>query len=560
MRLFFILLIIPWAAMANVIRGSFNPAVPLVNEPFRFIVEVESTINERPYVSFNPVGAEVTGRSELGSSVQTSIINGQISTRRIVRISYDMLATSAGQVRIRDLKAELGREVVVGPDLTVNVVTQRAAPSLFFVKAEATKTEIYSGEGINVDYYLYFRVPLLGLEIQDFPRLNNFIKRFHMTNDSHETVEYEGTLYRRRKAYSARLYPERLGEIVVDPIRLRIQYTDQPSGGLGGFGGIGRHQQTRSIISEEIIINVRELPLDNVPKNFTGLVGNHQFELSIPRTRFVINEVVELQLKVVGDGALEHFGAPQILSHPNLEAFDTKSDFREINNQSAQKVFNYTFIARGGVDLKDHKISLSYFDPNAEKFREVELVLPELFVSPAQVGGTEDTQAIIEDSSRVRPAQELPVKLNAPYFYSPRYSMLETRNLFKAINVILLALLALCVALLVKNGQQNNGRKKKYQDAVSTLRRNGLSYEGLFRVFTVVMEDDVISDLSSIIDGMTLSVDAKKYFKGLVSIAEKENYKNSQATVEFNFEKRYFKELINAQRSNIVNEESNQFA
>jgi len=509
------------------VKVRFDPVSPLVDETFRMIVDVETSQNGKPYISFNPGRAEVIQRMELGTTSQTTIINGQISSKRIYSFAYDLVADSAGSLRITNFLVEIDSKTTKVADQTVNIVRERAAPRSYFVRADLPKTELYVGEGVNVDYYLYFRVPVVGMEILDFPKLNGFIKRFYMTSDQYETIEEGGTLFRRRKAYSARVFAEKEGRLIIDPIKLRIQYTDQPSGGsFSGFGFQTRQHQTRSVQSDPVTITVKPLPTENLPKHFTGLVGKHDFKLDFPRDRFLVNEAVDFSLEVTGGGALENMSAPKFLNIDALEEFDIKSEMREVNEAVAKKTFSYTYLARAAHSSSEQSIKFAYFDPESEKYIDVEFKVPAIVISGGSAGAVSADNSLAglnkEDISPVRVATpSVSYQFLAPRFTESSRSFIN-RNMLRLINTIISILIIVLLLISVIKFKSFNSNLKRFELLKQKLKKEGMDFRTLFELISCMAPDGkTVSTSRDLLQNSALSAESKEYFCRLLEQIEK---------------------------------------
>lgn len=537
-------------AYANRISIDVEPVKPVLNEPFVATVLIETTDSQRPSFSFNPIGIEVIDRREEGISTQTTIINGQISMKRIYQIAYTLTATRVGTVRLTDVKATIGNKTIQGDPVTIDIISERAAPRMFFVRAEPSKNEVYMGEGLNVEYYLYFRVPVVNLEILDFPKLNGFIKRFHMTNDHHETVEVDGNLYRRRKAYSARVYPERIGELYIDPIRLNVHYSDQSSGSLSAFGFNSR-QQSRSIFSENVIVKVNPLPLENLPANFIGLVGEHSFNLEIKRNRFLKNEVVEVILEIEGDGALENINPPDLLTNQAFEKFDVKQEFREISPSLAKKIFNYTYIAREAVQLPRSSLELSFFSTSENRYKNVQLELPELVVADTDSSAGNPRQPTINPKVDAVTPKQYDLKLLSPIFSSVHssgiLSKIRTQNI-----ILILILLLFAVWLSSFVGVYKYKADAEFKRQVKEIKHKGLSYQRLFGIFDYCIDLLKTNDLRDSILQSDLTNESKDYFIKLLNQIESAEFHNSQNKINPKFEKNHYDNLFKLKQKKMV--------
>ena len=79
-----------------------------------------------------------------------------------------------------------------------------------------------------------------------------------------------------------------------------------------GFGFGNQRFKNKDLSSPMVEIEVLPLPTEGVPSSFTGLVGEHEFNLSVPKTKYLVNEPIEIKLEVKGKGALENLDAPAI--------------------------------------------------------------------------------------------------------------------------------------------------------------------------------------------------------------------------------------------------------
>ena len=546
------------ALMADTLSVRLNPNRPLKGETFSLDFIVDLTSNNEPFISFDPGGLEVLGKREGGISIQTMIVNGNLSTKKTMTVSYDLLSSRAGNFYIKDITAEVGDKTLKHKNITVRVLNSRPRPKDMFLKAEVNKQTVFVGEGIDLRYYLYYRVPKVNQEIKSFPKLNKFIKRFHhKNNEREETVEYQGVVYRRTLMYSARLYPEAEGKAFIDPLRIQVQFQKRTRNSpFGSFGfNIGR-LQSKVLQSDRVKITVKPIPTENLPNDFTGLVGKHEFSLTMPRSKFLVNEAVELRLMANGPGALEKMEAPKLLQNDAFEEFDTKSDLTETSKSQAQKVFDYTFLARGPVDIKDLSYSLSYFDPETENFESIELKIPELVVqgtqgTPVRGGNTSQGKSSQERSDyRQDVFQDAPLKPLSPIFTSDSSSTLSLKLLgFTNIGlgvIIILSLIWLLVPVFL-GGVGPGVEDKIFKDIV----KNGITYSKVFQLFQVLSKDISNEKLVGLVNDLPLSEGAKTYFKGIIQDLERSTFSNvDKKRVRIN--KGYFKELLKVIKSESI--------
>ncbi len=371
-------LCLPLFAVAQSVDVSVDPTEAIVNESFYVTFKVKITGSESPYINFTPVNASVLGKREASTSISTVIINGKYSVTKEQTYVYELISERTGTAYIKDIVVNLNGVNSKLKDLKVNIISEKRKLQDVFLEAIPSKRKVFVGEGIDVNYYLFYKVPVIANDVKEFPKLNKFIKRFYKTTGNVETVQYRGEVFRRVLAYSARAYPEKPGVAVLDTMKISAQVADQRS--FDPFGGLSNSYRQKDISSPRVEIDVLPIPVDKMPTNFSGLVGQHEFNLTGGKAKYLINEPIEFKLEVKGPGALENFQAPSLFNSDLIESFDTKSDMVEVSEGVAVKKFDFTFLARSSVNIEERELSFSVFDPEKEIFIEKIIKIPAIAV------------------------------------------------------------------------------------------------------------------------------------------------------------------------------------
>lgn len=524
-------------SIADELTIEVNPSQPVVGENFSLLFNIETIERDEPYISFNPGTARVVGRSNEGYSSMTSIINGKISIKKTVSYRYVLVAERSGQVRISDIVVDINGTKLNHKDIKLNVLREAPETPDLFVLAVPSKKEAYVGEGVDVYYYLYARANILASQIKEYPKLSDFVKRFQNPNERTETVEYGGKVFYRSAKYVARVYAEKPGKATIDPLKLEINYS--LSGRNDFFGMAARNIKQRTLTSKKVEIDIKALPATNVPSNFTGLVGQHEFRLSVPRSKYLVNEAVEARLEVTGEGALETFNAPQLYKSEFLEEFDTKSEITPVNDQVVRKVFEYTLLARNKVQLPKRVETFYYFDPNGERYVGVDVEIPEV-----EVGGSA-TSSI--NKNRPTPAQNQNIQAPSVVKDSPISLLAPTfiENEKKSINIemkIVNLLLALTIALLVLSMIKIDVVKmpSDIEGHYGALKKGRFTHTDIFQVLSKLNEE---VGVNAKIDASSMTDESKKYFKNLYKGIEQEVYKNHKNLLTSKIKKKHLKAL-----------------
>lgn len=565
------LLLVASALHAEDIEVEVSPPEPVMNESFFVTFKIKTTGNVEPYISFTPNGAVVQGKSEQAVSISTTVINGKFTTSREQSYVYELFAERQGQVLLRNIKVEIGGKVTSLKDVRVNVLAEARRIPDAFMEANASKTRVYLGEAIDVNYYLYFKTSISANDVKEFPKLNKFIKRFHHINSPVETVQYKGQIFKRILAYSAKLFPEKVGKAVLDPMTISVQIIENDySSPFGGFGMGAQRYKNKDLASPRIEVEVMPLPAENVPPGFTGMVGEHEFNLNVSKNKFLVNEPIEVKLEVKGKGALENMDAPVIYSDNNLEQFDTKSEVTELGTQAAKKVFEYTYLARAPMNIAARELNLAYFDPGSGRYIEKKLTIPAIEVSGVAASApTTDAASAGKDQNSPQTSGVQENDFLSKLFSSNDGSKKIDKNVVGLVGPMLkgesrwfdrwfdIFNLGLGAVILTTLGLWYVESKKvvavgdhavEIKKIISQMKSKGLNYSDLYKVVSVLDKQNKMSgggvSIFMVIDQSPLSEEAKSYFKNALLVCEEKTFAIDKIDRKAEFKNAFFKEII----------------
>ena len=536
--LIFMLAIFSLSSWAQ-ISIDFKPERPVIDESFDMIVTVAFEGNEEPFISFDPGGLNVEGRRKGGVSFTTQLINGQFTSQKTMSFVYQLRANRAGSFYLRDFNVRVGDKTFSKDNVRVQILREAEKPKDYFIEAIPSKESAYKGEGFFVNYYLYTRVPIYNKELKEYPKLNGFLKRFKNVDETPERVERGGLIYQRSKQYSARLFAEKTGELVIDPLKLQV------SVGFGGAGGFGlRDMRNVTLSSSPIRVKISEPPVDSIAEGFTGLIGEHTFSLIMNKTKFLVNEPVEVKLEIVGPGLLEKMDDPVLFSHPDLESFDTRSEIQEIAQDKSRKVLEYTYLPRGQMNIEARILKLSVFDPDSMSYKTTEITLPELKVIGGAISTNNRSAPKQQPGSSVNPPNQVMQQTIALTPVSP-FSSILTENPFDSVARLVLAACTLLLILsMLSNLQLSTASKKErlwriYQQRLS----KGIDFKAMYQ-FINEIEPVRESDLDTVIAKKNLPEDVKAYFNELIAGLRSSTYSKNSNESKPKPQKTMFKKLI----------------
>lgn len=536
----FLLIFMPNFVLAN-IDVSFRPERPVFNESFEMEVVVAFEGSEEPFVSFDPGGLVVEGRRKGGVSFTTQLINGQFTSQKTMSFIYQMRANRAGTFYLRDFNVKLGDKTLNKDNVRVSVLREAEKPRDYFLEATPSKDKVYKGEGFFVDYYLYTRVPIYNQELKEYPKLNGFLKRFKNVDETPDRVERGGLIYQRSKKYSARLFAEKTGELTIDALKLQVAI----GFGGSGFSGYGlRDVRNVTLSSTPVKIEVSEPPTGNVAEGFTGLVGDHSFNLVTRKSKYLVNEPIELKLEVVGPGLLEKMDDPVFYTHPDLESFDTRSEIQEVAANRSRKVIEYTYLPRGQMSIAARTLKLSVFLPEQKMYKTYDIQIPELTVVGGVASASSQPNVPVQESTSA-PMPVVKQTISVPLTPVSPFGILNSRVLplsYAQIALILTGALLLLAVATNLSFSRDNTRMELWRSYKQHIAR-GVDYKGLLH-FLLAIYPNSKNDLEQTLQESELPSDVKTYFVQLIQELRRSTYAAGGSARKIKPQTRMFKKLV----------------
>lgn len=249
------------------------------------------------------------------------------------------------------------------------------------VSLTPSKKSIYEGEQfyVTLGFHTYEHFEG-GLQATDMSTGNDFI--VHRGDLS--TMEFKPVEGARREmqasAKFAWLSPTKNGNLQIPPFKFKYTKRGEPKivEEKKQMGGMSFHSQSikqESIEAETqtptVTINVKPLPAQGKPADFSGMVGDYKFTADFDRTNLKVGEALTLSVNIKGDGT------PGTITDPKLPDF---SEFRSVppeNNISKKisgnkvittkdiKVFLYPK-KKGTFEIP--AINYSWFNPAKKKY------------------------------------------------------------------------------------------------------------------------------------------------------------------------------------------------
>ena len=206
-----------------------------------------------------------------------------------------------------------------------------------FLQAEVDRRSVFQNQPVNIVFKIYTRVEVTGFNITKPPDLKGFWSEDY--NVSPRPVTYEevvdGKKFLVAEIRKSAVFPTNPGEKVIDPLEgeceVRLPEANRSRDIFERFfdddffGGnpFGRRVRTK-IVSKPIKIEVKPLPEEGKPGDYSGVVGEFGMTASLDKDQVQVNEAVTLKVRFNGTGNIKMLPEPEIIFPPDIETYEPK--------------------------------------------------------------------------------------------------------------------------------------------------------------------------------------------------------------------------------------------
>ena len=397
-----------------------------VNERLRVDFEMnQDGDNFRPpsFQGFTVVGGP-------NQSISKQWVNGKSSFSKT--FSYFVQPKATGKFKIgqaeididgktyKTLPVEITVTGAVDTSQNPNDPTVAASENLHLV-AEVSKSNPYLNEALTVVYKLYVsrETGVTGWNEINAPKFSDFWsqsideKQFKVYDGSYEGKPYRYVILRRTL-----LYPQKTGELTIEPLSLNIN-VDAPTNRRDIFGMRITRPAQITVTAPTRKVNVKALPENGKPESFTGAVGTFDFDVTASKTKLDAQQALDLTLSAKGNGNLKLFNLPKPKLPSSLEVYEPENeqDIKvSVNGMTGKNAQRYTIVPQQKGSYPIPPIRFSYFDPATEQYKT--LSSDEIIID------VENGPATLADNS----ANKIPVEAKNQFNYIKSDANLVAQN------------------------------------------------------------------------------------------------------------------------------------
>jgi hypothetical protein len=316
------------------------------------------------------------------TSVNQSWINGKSSYSKTY--SFYLMPKAVGEFTIGSASVIIDGITYKTEPIKITVLDQKPvskdkddpdyiASQNIKLKMVLSNASPYVNEQFTLSYYLYFKTSISSPQVIQAPTFNGFWSQDMETPRNYKVEQkyLDDELYQRILLKKTVLIPQKSGKFEIEPLVLQVPLQIS-TGRIDIFGQRITKQHNYNAATPKRTINIKSLPLKNKPADFSGAVGDFDFDVSLSKSSVKANESITLKTSVKGKGNLRLFSMPEIELANELEMYEPKySENVKMGafGLSGSIVNEYIIIPRYRGEYKLPDISFSYFDPKSKKYK-----------------------------------------------------------------------------------------------------------------------------------------------------------------------------------------------
>ncbi len=524
-----------WAQ--NVSITATAPNVVKVGEQFRlnYVINAKPSSFGAPEIS----NFYVLSGPNQSTSQSIQIINGRRTSSVTITYSYYLQATGEGDFTIPAATAVVENKNYTSNTVKIEVIKGEnpagtTQPSIsqtqqpqdidvsedLFVRILSNRKNIYRGEYIIATIKLYTRLSITGFGESEMPDFQGFWTQDieSPTNLNLVRENVNGKIFNTAVIKKVILFPQKTGEIIIDPFKLETyirQQTNRPRSPFDDFFGNSYSNVVKPLVSNTAKIQVKDLP-PGAPEGYSGAVGNLAVKAEIDKQDAVTNDALTFKVIVSGNGNVQLIDAPRINFPPDFETYDPKiqTDVTNgVNGQSGTKTFEYLLIPRHAGNFRIPQVTLNSFEPKSGQYKTSSTTEFNISISKGNeeeavsvIAGRskEDLMIIGSDILFIKDNQFKMFRIGQGFFGSSLLYLLYAGIFLLFLGVLLIRRKRIQRQQnveLVKNQRASREARRRLKEAATNMKKNESEafYEAVLKALTGYLVDKLnipMADLS----------------------------------------------------------------
>ena len=329
----------------------------------------------------------------LGPSTSVSIVNGDYHSER--SLVYNLFPNKVGKFQIPAITATIAGQNYTTKPIDVEVfqnapqaqassdtTDQSQAPSAeslkdkLLIMVSVDKTDVYVNEQVPLTIKLLVNgVPVRDIQYPQFDKTGLVVDAYDKPEQNSEVVngnKYDTVIFK------TNIYPSRLGNLTLGPVQIQgnvIYKTGQsnPFGqanslfGADVFNNFFDSYATRplTMTSQPIQLHVLPLPEINRPEDFSGAIGQFDFQASVAPLQVKVGDPLTLKMDIKGNGNFKSFKMPTFKSS-GFKSYDPQ--VKDVGNK---KTAEQVIIPTSAQMMEVPALHFSFFDTTIKDYKTI---------------------------------------------------------------------------------------------------------------------------------------------------------------------------------------------
>ena len=260
-----------------------------------------------------------------------------------------------------------------GNGKTDNITVKDKVEGAFLV-AEVSKDNPYVNESVGLTYKLYIpkNYGVTNYNETEQPQYNGFwVQDINKNISGPYQGEIKGKPYIYYVLRKKVLFPQHSGKLTIKPLTLQIDVQVPVYRNFFGMRVPDYQIQRVKLTSGKKVLQVKELPQDNQPIDFSGAVGQFDFTVKAEKNQVKAGEPVTLNVSVRGLGNLKLFDLPHLKAPDGVEVYDPKHSEHiqaSFNGNKGNVKDEYILVPNTGGKFIIPSMRFVYFDPKSKTY------------------------------------------------------------------------------------------------------------------------------------------------------------------------------------------------
>lgn len=301
-----------------------------------------------------------------------SYANGKV-TRQYVQ-TVILFAQKPGKYKINSAKVKIDGKPYESNPVKIKITkpeekqTQKSSLGGAYVKMDIilSKDEVYPNENIIADVKLYAKSYDLLRRRSDIiaPGISGFrVKQLSKNEERNFEQEIiDGEVYVSEEIAKYQLTPIQIGTLEIPEFKIRLAIP------IDLFD-----EKIVLLKTEPKTVEVKNLP-NNAPKSFNGAIGKFILNSELEDKEYHVNEPIELEFELIGEGNLSSIELPELSLDPKLEIYkpQRRNAYKEtIHGEKGKIVNKYVIVPQYGGSYTIPEMVFSFFNIETDSYETI---------------------------------------------------------------------------------------------------------------------------------------------------------------------------------------------